>query len=117
MQSLDNADLVVVGAGFYGATIAERAAAAGLRVLVLDRRSHVGGNAHSESDPVTGIEVHRYGPHLFHTPNEVGLGLSWSLYRIQQLSASGLEHAPGPGVSAADQPRDHVPVLRPPPHT
>lgn len=70
MHSLDRADLVVVGAGFYGATIAERAAAAGLRVLVLDRRSHVGGNAHSEADPATGIEVHRYGPHLFHTPNE-----------------------------------------------
>lgn len=70
MDSLNSADLVVVGAGFYGATIAEQAAASGLRVLVLDRRSQVGGNAYSEPDPATGIEVHRYGPHFFHTPNE-----------------------------------------------
>lgn len=70
MDALGNADLVVVGAGFYGATIAEQAAAAGLRVLLLDRRPHLGGNAYSETDPATGIEVHRYGPHFFHTPNE-----------------------------------------------
>ncbi|MDB5540624.1 MAG: glf [Devosia sp.] len=69
MQTLDRADLIVVGAGFYGATVAERAAAAGLRVQVLDRRQHIGGNAYSEPDAATGIEVHRYGPHLFHTPN------------------------------------------------
>lgn len=71
MDGLEDADLIVVGAGFYGATIAERAASErGLRVLVLDRRQHVGGNAYSEPDRETGIEVHRYGPHLFHTPNE-----------------------------------------------
>ncbi|WP_374624088.1 UDP-galactopyranose mutase [Devosia sp.] len=70
MHALEHADLIVVGAGFYGATIAERAAAEGLRVLVVDRRSHVAGNAFSAPDPATGIEVHRYGPHLFHTSNE-----------------------------------------------
>ena len=65
------ADLVVVGSGFYGLTIAERAATQlGLRVLVLERRDHVGGNAYSEAEPTTGIEVHRYGAHLFHTSNE-----------------------------------------------
>ena len=69
MDALHSADLVVVGAGFYGATIAERAAARGLKVLLLDRRSHIGGNAYTETHPETGIEVHRYGPHLFHTPN------------------------------------------------
>ena len=62
-------DLIVVGAGFYGATIAERAASNGLRVLVLDRRTHVGGNAFTRTDPATGIELHEYGPHFFHTPN------------------------------------------------
>ena len=63
-------DLIVVGSGLFGLTIAERAARElGLRVLVLDRRSHVGGNAFSENDPETGIEVHRYGAHLFHTSN------------------------------------------------
>ncbi|SDT47357.1 UDP-galactopyranose mutase [Microlunatus soli] len=62
-------DLLVVGSGFFGLTIAERAAHAGRRVTVIDRRSHLGGNAYSEPDPETGIEVHRYGAHLFHTSN------------------------------------------------
>jgi len=64
-------DLVVVGSGFYGLTVAERTASQlGKRVLVLERRGHLGGNAYSEPDPETGIEVHRYGPHLFHTSNK-----------------------------------------------
>lgn len=64
-------DIVVVGAGLFGLTVAERCANdLGLRVLVLDKREHIGGNAYSESDPVTGIEVHKYGAHLFHTSNE-----------------------------------------------
>ena len=68
---LDAMDLLVVGSGFFGLTIAERAASAGKRVVVIDRRSHIGGNAYSEAEPETGIEVHRYGAHLFHTSNEV----------------------------------------------
>jgi len=65
-----NVDLVVVGSGFFGLTVAERCASdLGLRVLVLDRRHHIGGNAYSEPEPETGIEVHRYGAHLFHTSN------------------------------------------------
>jgi UDP-galactopyranose mutase len=64
-------DLVVVGSGFFGLTVAERAASElGKRVLVLERRSHIGGNAYSEAEPETGIEIHRYGAHLFHTSNE-----------------------------------------------
>jgi UDP-galactopyranose mutase len=66
-----NVDLVVVGSGFFGLTIAERCARElGLRVLVLERRSHIGGNAYSAPEPETGIEVHQYGAHLFHTSNE-----------------------------------------------
>jgi UDP-galactopyranose mutase len=65
-----NADLVVVGSGFFGLTIAERCATdLGLRVLIVERRAHIGGNAYSEAEPQTGIEVHRYGAHLFHTSN------------------------------------------------
>src|SRR5689334_18496450 len=64
-------DLVVVGAGFFGLTIAERCAAElDLKVLVLERRHHIGGNAYSEKEPTTGVEVHKYGAHLFHTSNE-----------------------------------------------
>ena len=62
-------DLLVVGSGFFGLTIAERAASAGRKVTVIDRRHHIGGNAFSEDEPETGIEVHRYGAHLFHTSN------------------------------------------------
>jgi UDP-galactopyranose mutase len=66
-----NVDLVVVGSGFFGLTIAERCAnELGLKVLVLERRHHIGGNAYSEPEPETGIEVHVYGAHLFHTSNE-----------------------------------------------
>jgi len=63
-------DLVVVGAGLFGLTVAERMANLGRRVVVMEKREHIGGNAYSSPDPVTGIEVHRYGSHLFHTSNE-----------------------------------------------
>jgi UDP-galactopyranose mutase len=64
-------DLVVVGSGFYGLTIAREAAEKlGLKVLVLEKRPHIGGNAYSQFDPTTGIEIHVYGSHLFHTSNE-----------------------------------------------
>ena len=65
------ADLVIVGSGFFGLTLAQQVAEhLALDVLVLERRQHIGGNAHSEADPATGIEIHRYGAHLFHTSNE-----------------------------------------------
>jgi UDP-galactopyranose mutase len=67
----DHFDLYVVGSGFFGLTIAERVATQlGKRVLVLDRRPHLGGNAYSEPEPQTGIEIHKYGAHLFHTSNQ-----------------------------------------------
>ncbi|QGG40862.1 UDP-galactopyranose mutase [Aeromicrobium yanjiei] len=65
------ADLLIVGSGFFGLTIADRCARElGLKVQIIDRRDHLGGNAYSEIDPETGIEVHRYGAHLFHTSNQ-----------------------------------------------
>ena len=64
-------DLFVVGSGFFGLTIAERVATQlNKRVLVIERRPHIGGNAYSEAEPQTGIEVHKYGAHLFHTSNQ-----------------------------------------------
>jgi len=69
-RRIEAADLVVVGSGFFGLTVAERVAGRlGRRVVVLERRPHLGGNAYSEDEPQTGIEVHRYGAHLFHTSN------------------------------------------------
>ena len=63
-------DWLVVGAGFSGAVLAERLASqTGARVLVIDRREHVGGNAYDHFDDA-GLLVHRYGPHIFHTNSE-----------------------------------------------
>jgi len=59
-------DYLVVGAGFAGAVTAERLASAGARVVVVDRRPHVGGNAYDHYDDA-GVLIHRYGPHIFHT--------------------------------------------------
>jgi len=63
-------DFLIVGAGFFGATVAEQLAAAGFRVSILEKRTHVGGNCFSKIDPETGIECHEYGPHIFHTSDE-----------------------------------------------
>lgn len=60
-------DYVIVGAGLFGSVFARSVAEAGKRVLLVDRRSHIAGNCYSE--PVSGVEVHRYGPHIFHTNN------------------------------------------------
>ncbi|HET6521689.1 MAG TPA: UDP-galactopyranose mutase [Geminicoccaceae bacterium] len=60
-------DYLIVGAGFAGSVLAERlAAGSGKRVLVIDRRPHIGGNAYDHYDDA-GLLVHRYGPHIFHT--------------------------------------------------
>ncbi|WP_082378239.1 UDP-galactopyranose mutase [Caballeronia cordobensis] len=60
-------DYLIVGAGFAGAVLAERLAAGlGKKVMVIDRRPHIGGNAYDELD-AAGIRIHRYGPHIFHT--------------------------------------------------
>lgn len=64
------ADLVVVGAGLFGLTVAQQAVEhLGVRVEIVDVRSHIGGNAYSYMDGETGAEIHRYGAHLFHTSN------------------------------------------------
>ncbi len=63
-------DALVVGAGFAGSVLAERLAAdAGKRVLVIDKRPHIAGNAYDHAD-AAGIMVHRYGPHIFHTNSD-----------------------------------------------
>lgn len=67
LPSVKKYDYLIVGAGLYGATFARCAANAGKRCLVIDKRNHVGGNAHCLN--MEGIEVHQYGPHIFHTSN------------------------------------------------
>jgi len=64
-------DVLIVGAGFFGAVIAERLAVdSGTKVCVIDTRHHIGGNCYSIVDPETSVECHRYGSHIFHTSNE-----------------------------------------------
>lgn len=60
-------DYLIVGAGFFGAVFAQQAREAGRSVLVLDQRSHIGGNCHSYDYEGTNINIHQYGTHIFHT--------------------------------------------------
>ncbi|SDV04928.1 UDP-galactopyranose mutase [Microlunatus sagamiharensis] len=60
----------IAGAGFSGAVIARQLAVAGHDAVVFDTRDHVAGNCHTERDAETGVMVHRYGPHIFHTADE-----------------------------------------------
>jgi len=94
-------DYLVVGAGFAGAVMAERLAAdAGKRVLVIDRRPHIGGNAYDHLNE-DGILVHRYGPHIFHTNStEIVDYLShftdWRPYEHRVLASVGGQLLPIP---------------------
>jgi UDP-galactopyranose mutase len=62
--------IAVIGAGFAGAVIARELAEHGYKVDVFDERNHVAGNCHTQRDEETGIMLHVYGPHIFHTSNE-----------------------------------------------
>jgi UDP-galactopyranose mutase len=64
-------DYIIVGAGFFGSVIAERIAnQSNYSVLLIDKKNHIGGNCYSEIDQETGIEYHKYGPHIFHTSSK-----------------------------------------------
>lgn len=65
---MDRYDYLVVGAGLYGAVFAQQAKQLGKKVLVIDRRAHIGGNIYTED--VEGIQVHKYGAHIFHTNDQ-----------------------------------------------
>lgn len=69
-MDFSNIPFLIVGSGFFGSVIAERIAnEMGERVLILEKRDHIGGNCYSQIDPQTGIEYHAYGTHIFHTSN------------------------------------------------
>ena len=61
-------DYLIVGAGLFGAVFAHEAANRGKKCLVIDRRGHIGGNIYTEE--IEGIQVHKYGAHIFHTSNK-----------------------------------------------
>jgi UDP-galactopyranose mutase len=68
-RSAKRYDYLIVGAGFAGSVLAERLASDGARILLIDRREHIGGNAYDEPNDA-GILYHKYGPHIFHTNSE-----------------------------------------------
>jgi UDP-galactopyranose mutase len=61
-------DFLIVGSGLFGSTFAQQANERGYRCLIIDKRSHIGGNCYTEN--VEGINVHKYGPHIFHTSDK-----------------------------------------------
>lgn len=61
-------DYLIVGAGIYGSVFANELTNAGKKVLVIDKRNHIGGNCYTEN--IDGINVHKYGPHIFHTSDK-----------------------------------------------
>ena len=61
-------DYLIIGSGLYGSVFAQQAKAAGKKVLVIDKRNHIAGNVYTEK--VEGIDVHKYGAHIFHTNNK-----------------------------------------------
>lgn len=67
-KKVEKYDYLIVGAGLFGAVFAREAVAAGKKVLVVDKRRHIGGNVYTEK--VEGIHVHVYGAHIFHTNNK-----------------------------------------------
>ena len=71
LKMFENVDYIIVGAGFYGAVLAERLTNdLQKKVLVIDKNYHVGGHCYSEIESQTGIEYHKYGTHIFHTSNK-----------------------------------------------
>ncbi len=93
-------DVLIVGAGFAGAVLAERSASAGKSVLLIDKREHVGGNAYDELDK-DGLLVHRYGPHIFHTNSALvsdylSRFTDWRSYEHRVLAVVEGEHYPIP---------------------
>lgn len=94
-------DYLIVGAGFAGSVLAERLAAGlGKRVLVVDRRPHIGGNAYDFHDDA-GVLIHRYGPHIFHTNAQrivdyLSNFTQWRPYEHRVLAQVGEQQVPIP---------------------
>ena len=94
-------DVVIAGAGFAGAIMAERLAeGSGKRVLVVDKRPHVAGNAYDLHDKA-GVLIHQYGPHIFHTNSEqvvdyLSRFTAWRPYEHRVLARVGDKMLPMP---------------------
>ena len=90
---MNHYDYLIVGAGLYGAVFAQEAKKAGKTCLVIDKRDHVAGNIYTEE--VEGIQVHRYGAHIFHTSSKA----VWQ-YVNSLRSSTATPTAPLPTITA-----------------
>lgn len=94
-------DYLIVGAGFSGATLAERLASqAGKKILIIDKRTHIGGNAYDCYDDA-GILIHKYGPHIFHTNSKLVFDYlskftKWRAYQHRVLASVDGQLVPMP---------------------
>lgn len=93
-------DFLIVGAGYAGAVCARQLADAGKKVLVVDKRSHIGGNAYDEKD-VNGVLIHPYGPHIFHTNSKkvfeyLSRFTDWRFYEHRVLAKVNNQYYPIP---------------------
>lgn len=93
-------DFLIIGAGFSGSVCAQQLAEAGKKILLLDKRNHIGGNAYDEIDP-NGFLIHPYGPHIFHTNSDkifeyLSRFTQWHAYEHRVLAKIGDEHYPIP---------------------
>jgi UDP-galactopyranose mutase len=93
-------DVLVVGAGFSGSVVAEQLAGQGWDVLVIDKRDHIGGNAHDRLDE-HGVLIHPYGPHIFHTNSArifdyLSRFTEWRPYEHRVLAKAGEQLVPIP---------------------
>lgn len=86
-------DYLIVGSGLYGATFAYRAKQMGKKCLVIDKRPHLGGNVYCEQ--VEGINVHKYGAHIFHTSNEVVWNFVNSIIEFNHYTKSPIANYKG----------------------
>ena len=93
VSSTEYPDLVIVGAGLFGLTVAQQAVEhTGARVHIIDIRDHIGGNAYSYMDEETGAEIHKYGAHLFHL-QQARVGLREPFHELHELRAPRVRHA------------------------
>ena len=102
MDDLDNFDVIVVGCGLSGVVMAERfASREKKRVLIIDKRDHIGGNCYDYIDEKTGIRVNKYGAHLFHTNDKgvydyVNKFAEWTPWYHKVISKVGNKYVPIP---------------------
>lgn len=97
---MKNYDYLIVGAGYAGAVCARQLADAGKKVLVVDKRSHIGGNAYDEKD-ANGVLIHPYGPHIFHTNSKkvfeyLSRFTAWRFYEHRVLAKVNDQYYPIP---------------------